>query len=136
MLRTLIIEDDFISRKMLQMLMAPFGPCDIAVNGEEALRAFPAAIREGEPYHLVLLDISMPGMDGHEVLSEIRTIEESLGIQGLDRVKVIMATASSDPKDVRCAFRSECDGYLVKPIQRKDLMNLLKEMDLLKYMFQ
>src|SRR5512142_819532 len=104
MLRTLIVEDDFMSRKVLHALMAPFGTCDIAVNGQEAIAAFGQAIRSSEPYHLIFLDIVMPGMGGHEVLAELRSIEGSLGIQGLERTRVIMATASSDPKDVRSAF--------------------------------
>ena len=135
MLRTLIVEDDFVSRKILQALMAPFGPCDIAVNGPEAMTAFQLANQAGEPYHLICLDITMPGMDGHHVLAQIRTMEELKGIQGLDRTKVIMTTASTDPKDVRSAFRSECDAYLVKPIQKPKLMEHLKELGLLDMMF-
>ena len=136
MLRTLIVEDDFISRKILHALLAPFGLCDIAVNGPEALTAFTSAFASREPYHLICLDITMPGMDGHQVLAEIRTIEANLGIEGLDRTKVIMTTASADPKDVRSAFRSECDAYLVKPIQKPKLMEHLKELGLLDVMFQ
>ena len=126
MLRTLIIEDDFTSRSLLHALLAPFGPSDIAVNGLEALTAFKAAIGAREPYHLICLDINMPDMDGHQVLAELRAIEERAEIQGLDRAKVIMTTASSDPRDVRSAFHSECDAYLVKPIHKADLMKYLK----------
>ena len=136
MMRTLIVEDDFVSRKILHALLAPFGPCDIAVNGAEALMAYKLALRAGEPYHLVCLDIAMPGMDGHQVLSEVRTLEENQGIQGLERTKVIMTTASSDPRDVRTAFRSECDAYLVKPIHKPKLMEHLKDLGLLDAMFQ
>ena len=135
-MRTLIVEDDFVSRKILQTLLAPFGLCDIAVNGLEALAAFHEAIRSGEPYHVICLDIGMPGIDGHEVLAEIRSMEESLGIQGLDRTKVIMTSASSDPKDIRSAFRSECDAYLVKPIQKADLLKHLKDLNLMDVMFR
>ena len=136
MLRTLIVEDDFVSRKILQALLAPFGPSDVAVNGHEALDAFKLAVRSSEPYHLICLDIAMPGLDGHQVLAEIRSQEENLGIQGLDRVRVIMTTGSSDPKDVRTAFRSECDAYLVKPIQKPKLMEHLKELGMLELMFR
>ena len=73
----------------------------------------------------------MPGMSGHKVLAELRSMEESLGIQGLDRTKVIMTTESADPKDIRSAFRCECDAYLIKPIQQQKLMEHLKEMALL-----
>jgi two-component system, chemotaxis family, chemotaxis protein CheY len=130
MLRTLIVEDDFVSRKILQALLAPYGLSDIAVNGPEALTAFKMAVGSGQPYHLVCLDIAMPGMDGHQVLAELRTFETDLGIQGLDRARVIMTTASRDPRDVRSAFRSECDAYLLKPIQEAQLLEHLQELHL------
>lgn len=132
MLRTLIVEDEFTSRKILQRHLTPFGLCDVAVTGEEALEAFVAARREGQAYHLICLDIGMPGMDGHQVCSEIRSIEESLGIGGLDRTKVIMTTGSSDPGDIRSAFRSECDAYLIKPIDREKLLEQLKDLELVR----
>jgi two-component system, chemotaxis family, chemotaxis protein CheY len=73
----------------------------------------------------------MPGLDGHGVLAAIRQIEESQGIRGLDRAKVIMTTASSDRKDVATAFRSECDAYLIKPIDEIQLKLRLGELGLL-----
>ena len=136
MLRTLIVEDDFVSRKILQALLAPFGPCDVAVNGPEALMAYKLAVRADEPYHLICLDINMPGKDGHQVLAELRTFEENRGIQGLERTRVIMTTASSDPRDVRAAFRSECDAYLVKPLDKAKLMEHLKDLGMMDLMFR
>ena len=132
MLRTLIVEDEFTSRKILQAYLAPFGPCDIAVNGEEAIEAFGAALHAGEGYHMVCLDIGMPGMDGHQVCARIRSIEESIGLQGLDRTKVIMTSASSDRGDIRSAFRMECDAYLIKPIDREKLVAQMRELGLIE----
>jgi two-component system chemotaxis response regulator CheY len=131
MLRSLVVEDDFVSRKILHALLAPLGLCDIAVNGPEALTAFGLAVHAGEPYRLICLDITMPGMTGHQVLAELRSMEESLGIQGLDRAKVIMTTGSSDRQDIRAAFRFECDAYLIKPIELPKLMEHLKELELI-----
>lgn len=136
MLRTLVVEDDFVSRKILQALLTPFGPCDIAVNGAEAVIAFQLAIQAEEPYHLICMDITMPGMNGNETLVQIRSIEEQMGLKGLDRTRVIMTTGSTDPKDVRSAFRSECDAYLVKPIQKPRLMDQLMELGLFAVMCQ
>jgi two-component system chemotaxis response regulator CheY len=127
MLRSLIVEDDFLSRKVLMAMLAPLGSCDVAVSGREALDAFQEAVRQGAAYDLICLDIHIPGMDGHQILSSIRSVEE---IQGLERTRVLMTTASSDPRDVRAAFRSQCDGYLIKPITQKNLMKNLEEMDL------
>ena len=131
MLRTLIVEDEFTSRKILQAYLRPFGLCDVAVNGDEAIEAFGAALHQGEGYHMVCLDIGMPGMDGHEVCARIRSIEEAIGLKGLDRTKVIMVSASSDRSDIRSAFRLECDAYLIKPIDRDKLFQQMQELELI-----
>jgi two-component system, chemotaxis family, chemotaxis protein CheY len=130
MLHTLIVEDEFTSRKILNALLAPLGSCDAAANGSEALQAFADAMRRGTRYHLVCLDITMPGSDGHAVLKEIREMEQAAGLGGLDRVKVIMTTASRDRQNIMGAFRSECDAYLVKPIDKTALMSKLSELGL------
>jgi hypothetical protein len=59
-LRTLIVDDEPISRKILKALLAPLGGCDIAGDGKEALEAFAEALRRQTPYHLVCLDIMRP----------------------------------------------------------------------------
>lgn len=131
MLRALIVEDDFTSRKILQAMLLPFGECDVAVDGDEALEAFSSALGQGASYNLVCLDINMPGINGHEVLTEIRNDEDAAGISGLERAKVVMTTASSDRKDVMTAFQSQCDAYLVKPISNEKLLEVLASLDLI-----
>jgi two-component system chemotaxis response regulator CheY len=111
-MKVLIAEDDFTCRKLMQRLLAPFGESDIA---------------EGERYDLVCLDIMMPEMDGQTVLKEIRKIEEESGLGGLDGVKILMTTALNDPKNIMQAFNSQCEGYLVKPIDRAKLITLLHD---------
>jgi two-component system chemotaxis response regulator CheY len=130
-LQTLIVEDDFLSRKVLHHMLSPLGTADIAVNGAEAVEVFARALSSGEPYNLVCLDIHMPGgVDGHKVLEEIRSIENSAGLQGLDRARVVMTTSSADRRDILSAFRSECDAYLIKPIDRAKLMDQLEALGL------
>jgi len=63
-MKTLIVEDDFTSRLLLQEFLNPYGPSHIAVNGAEAVEAVTAALDAGEPYNLICLDIMMPEMDG------------------------------------------------------------------------
>jgi len=125
MLRSIIVEDEFTSRKILNAMLGPLGPCDIAVNGHEALAAFGAALEAGEHYDLMCLDITMPDMSGREVLRSIREMEEAAGVGGLDRVKVIMTTASDDRETIMASFRSECDAYLIKPIAHDRLMSTI-----------
>ena len=128
----LIVEDDFVSRKTLQYLIKPYGSSEIAVDGEEALAAFNLALNQEEPYDVIFLDIMMPGIDGQEVLKEIRKIEAENNIEGLERVKIIMTTALDDKKTIMKAFHSECEGYLVKPVSNDKLVSLLKTLALIE----
>jgi two-component system chemotaxis response regulator CheY len=129
--KTLIVEDDFTSRLLLQGLLQPFGPCHIAVNGREAVKAARDAIAGKEPYNLICIDIMMPEMDGQEALREIRALETEAGILSSDGSKIIMTTALDDKKNVMSAFREQCDAYLVKPIDRDKLLENLRSLHLI-----
>lgn len=119
MIQTLIVEDEFTSRMILNTLLLPLGPCHVAWNGQEAVDAFAAAARRGAPYGLVCLDIHMPGeMNGHAVLKALRDMERAAGLDRPRRAKVIMTTAARDPESITDAFRAECDAYLMKPIEK------------------
>jgi two-component system chemotaxis response regulator CheY len=127
--RTLVVEDDFTSRRILQRMVAPFGDCDIAVDGSEAVEAFKLAWSEGKPYDLVCLDIMLPTGDGQDVLRSIRAFEEAA--QATERAKVIMTTALDDARNVMTAFKHECDGYLVKPFEKRRLLEQVRSLGLL-----
>jgi DNA-binding response OmpR family regulator len=79
-----------------------------AGDGLEALALF-----NSSTVHLVLLDVMMPGIDGFEVLNEIRTVSE---------VPVIMLTARQNEVDRVRGFRGGVDDYVVKPFSAKELM--------------
>lgn len=130
-MKTLIVEDDFTSRKMLQAFLAPFGECDIAVDGVEAVEAFRAAHGEGEPYDLVCLDLMMPRLDGHATLAAIRAFEEERGIHVTDGAKVVVTTCLGDSRNVLAAFQGQCDAYLVKPVDRRELASTLSRLSLI-----
>ena len=63
-MRILIVEDDFICRRLVHDILAPYGDCDVAMNGKEGMKAFKMALNAGKPYNLICLDIMMPEMDG------------------------------------------------------------------------
>lgn len=131
-MRILIAEDDLISRTIMKKYLLKYGDCDIAVDGEEALSFFMSAMNEAKPYDLITLDIMMPKLDGHRVLKEIRDIETSRRIFGSDGVKVIMTTALSDKTNVLNAFRSQCEAYLIKPIDKGKIIAELKKLNLIE----
>ena len=126
-MKTLIVEDDFTSRLLLQELLKSYGPSHIAVNGREAVKAS-RAVKAGEPYRLICLDIMMPEMDGQQALKEVRRLELAEGIDVADGVKIIMITALFDGKNVMGAFRGACDGYLVKPIDKQKLFDEIERL--------
>lgn len=131
-MKTLIVEDEFVSRRLLQRLLLAYGDCDVAVNGREALEAISLARYEQEPYDLVCLDIRMPEMDGHEALKFIRQEEAKLGIGGLKCVKVIMITVTDESSHILQAFNTGCEAYVLKPIDRQILLQQMKVLGLLK----
>ncbi len=130
-LRTLIVEDDFTSRLLLQEILRVLGPVHIAVNGAEAVEAVERAIDAREHYHAVFLDIMMPEMDGHQALRGFRSLEEAEGIPPSRGAKVVMITALGDIKNVMEAFHGLCDAYLVKPIVRAQILEELRKLELI-----
>lgn len=127
-MKALIVEDDFTSRLLLQGLLQPYGVCHISVNGKEAVDVFKVSLEAGEPYDLVCLDIMMPEMDGQTALKHIRAMEDAKGILASDGVKIIMTTALDDKKNIMSAFKEQCDGYLIKPIDKEKLVDTLKKL--------
>lgn len=131
-MRMLVVEDDFVSRRLLSAFLSPYGHCDIAVDGEEAVCAFGLALKEGTPYDLVCLDIMMPNMNGQEALKNIRNLEKENNISIGEGARIIMTTALDDSKNVMQAFKGDCDAYLSKPIDKARLLEELKKLDLIE----
>jgi two-component system chemotaxis response regulator CheY len=129
-MRTLIVEDDFTSRILLQSFLSQYGECHIAVNGLEALAAFRSAQKAGQPYDLICMDIMMPEMDGQTAVREIRAIEEAGGTLSTSGAKIIMTTAVDDVKNVMQSFSSLCDAYVFKPIDTQKLLGHIRELHL------
>ena len=130
-MKTLIVEDDFSSRLLLQELLKKYGDSHIAVNGLEAVQVCRDAVGKNEIYDLICLDIMMPEMDGQEALKKIRGIEDDASIPYERRSKILMTTALDDVKSVMGAFFELCDGYLVKPLNGRQLDTELRRLGLI-----
>jgi two-component system chemotaxis response regulator CheY len=125
-MKILIVEDDYTSRIVLHRFLLPFGETEIAVTGNQAVSAFAIALKAREPFDLVCLDIMLPGMDGLSVLRELRSLESAGTREPRTHARVVMTTALNDKANVVEAIKN-CDGYLVKPIDRKRLAACLKD---------
>ena len=130
-MRTLIVEDDFTSRVLLQSFLSQYSECHIAVNGREAVAAFRASSERGEAYDLICMDIMMPEVDGQTALMEIRALEEAAATPAATRVKIIMTTAMNDAENVIQSIKAHSDAYLLKPIHKKELIEHLKDLRLI-----
>ena len=105
----LVVEDQLEIRTIVEKYLIKEGYAVLtASDGLEALALF-----NSNTVHLVLLDVMMPGIDGFEVLKEIRTVSE---------VPVIMLTARQGEVDRVRGFRGGVDDYVVKPFSAKELM--------------
>jgi len=131
-MKTLIAEDDFTSRIFLQEVLKKYGTVHVAVNGREAVDAAVAALDAGQPYDLICMDVMMPEMDGHEALKQIRKSEEARGIMFFRGTTVLMTTALDHMHDIMRAFYGLCDGYLPKPISKGQVLEKLREFDLIE----
>ena len=131
-MRILIVDDNFVTRKMLSRLLESYGICDVAENGQDAIEAFQLALYDQQPYRLVCLDIRMPGLDGTQVLENLRELERKHGIGlGPTACKILMITGVDDRKTVFESFRKNCDGYVMKPVSKDQLVDQLKTLELI-----
>jgi DNA-binding response OmpR family regulator len=107
--RVLVVDDDADIRLLLEELLRGAGYSVVtAQDGRAALRAFHA-----NPSDVVVLDLSMPELDGFETLERIRDLSD---------VPVILLTARSGEIDKVRGFRAGADDYVVKPFGRQELL--------------
>jgi PAS domain S-box-containing protein len=113
--RILIVDDVAESRELLLSLLDNAGFETIeACNGQEAVNLW----KEKKP-HLIIMDIRMPVMNGLEATSRIR------GNEADGKIPIIAATASAFEEEKQTILDSGMNGYLRKPIQEKDLFDLI-----------
>ena len=131
-MRSLVVEDDFTCRIILQRILINYGDVDIAANGVEAVEAFSTALKDGSPYELICMDIMMPKMDGQEALKHIRKIERENGIHASHESKIIMVTTLDDPKNVvEAYYKGSATSYIPKPINKGMFIQLLKNLNII-----
>ena len=127
-MKFLVVDDEFKSRKISSRILSQYGECDLAINGLEALNAFVRAHSESDPYNAIFLDISMPDLDGSQVLEKIRKWERSRNIQDQDMVKIILMSTKDSPAIPESILNPGYESCLVKPVDRDKLARIFKEL--------
>lgn len=120
--RVLLVDDNNINLQILVSFLKKLGHAyDTATNGLEALEAFMAA--GPDAFSHILMDISMPVMDGLESTRRIRQAEASQSPAHSSKIIALTGLASAAAQ--KEAFASGIDMYMMKPVRFKDLERLL-----------
>ena len=120
--KVLLVDDNHINLKLLEALAKKLKlPYASATNGLEALTAFSTSTSK---FFMVLMDISMPVMDGNESTAKIREFERK---NKLPRTFIVALTGVTSDESRRRCFDAGVDKYLTKPMQMKDLSALVAE---------
>ncbi len=103
----LIVEDSPSVRRLIEVSVRPLGVR--IISAEDGIRGLAMARRESPD--VILLDIGLPGIDGWEVLRELRADAATADIS------VIIVTAHAQPEVAAAAERRGADGFITKPFR-------------------
>ncbi len=119
-LRVLIVDDNATNRQVLKHQLGSWGMHYEEVNsGEQALEKLAAAADRNEQFHLAVLDLMMPGMDGFELARKIKADPKLAGIQ------LVMLTSFGARGDAAIARDVGIAAYLTKPVRQSQLFDYL-----------
>ena len=115
--RVLVVEDDRVNQKVIQLMLTKLGIlCELVSDGEHAVQR---VLAEPDRWDLVLMDLQMPGMDGLEATRRIRAHPTG------KTVPIIAITANAMPEDRAACDAAGMNGFVAKPIHRKELRQIL-----------
>jgi two-component system, sensor histidine kinase and response regulator len=119
-LHTLIVDDNFTNRRVLQGMLTRWGMKPTAVDGgRAALQALEIARSTGRPFPLILLDGQMPEMDGFTLAEQIKKDPDLVG------ATIMMLTSAGHLGDAARCRELGISAYLVKPIRQGELLEAI-----------
>ena len=92
-------------------------------DGKEAINFFESVTKKEDIPDLVLLDVNLPKVSGHDVLTYIKNNEKYLSIP------VIMLTTSSSERDILQSYKNHVNCYITKPIDVGDFMKAIAKIE-------
>lgn len=120
-LRLLVAEDNPVNTRLMSALLLRQGHAvQMVSNGRDAVQAF-----QPGRFDAILMDVSMPEMDGFEATAAIRRIERELGQR---RTPIVALTAHAMKGDMERCIEAGMDDYLSKPIRSADLFEKLSRL--------
>ncbi|MHC1791149.1 response regulator [Solidesulfovibrio sp.] len=131
--RALIVDDSRYQRHLIiQALAGQFDAAE-AGDGQEALDLFTLARQTGDPFDLVVMDILMPVLNGHDALAAIRRLEADAGLDVDSRTPAVMLSSLDDPANMlRAQFESGAQAYVTKPFSPQTLLEALSSLGLIE----
>jgi pilus assembly protein CpaE len=116
--KVLVVDDDASVQRLLQYTLKQEGyEVVLGADGNEAIRLW-----EAEVPSLILLDVTLQGLDGYEVATRIRAAESG------GHTPIIMLTADRDVQQRVRALRAGADDYLIKPFHPAELLARMKSL--------
>lgn len=124
-LRICVAEDNRINQKIAIQFLEKLGYKHVHAyeNGLEAVEGLRKKAQEGEPYHIILMDVQMPVLDGYEATKMIRRDP----LEVVRTVLVIAMTASAIQGDREKCLEAGMNDYLAKPVRVNVLQNKLDQ---------
>ncbi len=116
----MIVDDNATNRLILQETLTAWGISATAVeDGLHCIAELSLAKEKNEPYHLLLLDRRMPGMDGFEVAEHVKKNLDSAD------VTIMMLTSDNRSEDIARCQEVGVSRYLIKPVRRSELLQAI-----------
>jgi two-component system sensor histidine kinase/response regulator len=119
-LPVLVVDDNATNRKILKEMLVNWEmkPTEVE-NGQKALASMKKAAKSGNPFAVVLIDFSMPGMDGFSLADKIKQNPN------LSRSSLVMLTSASTRGDAERCRKLGISAYLMKPVKQSDLLDTI-----------
>jgi CheY-like chemotaxis protein len=118
--RVLVVDDNQTNRMVLTKNVESLGSrVDAVSSGAKGIESLRNAQRAGDPYHIVLLDMQMPGMDGEQTARAIKSDP------AMKDVKILVLTSMGQRGDAVRLEALGCSGYLLKPVKQQMLFDAI-----------